>query len=130
MSWRDYQRVLDKDQADIQLVAVDAGSGCVQPSPSAIDDGSYALSRRASLLVREESLSDVNVQSFLWSLFDEDNWSVVERQDFIGISSIELPAIRRELQTLYAKAEADYPPAEETDEIESGDESLDEDSSE
>ena len=130
MSWLDYQQVLDNDQANIQLVAVDAGSGCVQPSPSTIDDGSYALSRRASLLVREESLADISVQSFLWSLFDEDNWAVVEGQDFIGVPIIELPVIRRELQELYAQAEADYPPAEEGGETESEDESVEEESSE
>ena len=57
MDWRDYQRVLENGQANIRLTAVDAGAGCVAPSPATIADGSYALSRPATLLVSQQALA-------------------------------------------------------------------------
>ena len=112
MSWSDYQKALDNDQANIQLVAVDGGSGCVEPNPGAIEDGLYPLSRRASLLVSEASLADINVQSFLWNLFNEDIWTALQRDGFLGVSVLELPIIRRDLLRRYADAESRYSSAE------------------
>ncbi len=106
MDWTDYQRVLDNGQADIQVVEVDAGGGCVAPSSANIDDGSYALSRPASLLIRQESLSDISAQSFLWTLFDGENWPNVEQEGFVGLAALDLPRLRLELQGWFAEAEA------------------------
>ena len=108
MDWTDYQRVLDNNQANIQVVEVDGGGGCVAPSPANIDDGSYALSRPASLLIRQESLSDISAQSFLWTLFDGENWPKVEQEGFVGLAALELPRLRLELQSWFAEAEARF----------------------
>ncbi len=108
MNWTDYQRVLANNQANIHVVEVDAGAGCIAPSPTNIDDGSYALSRPASLLIRQESLSDVSAQSFLWTLFDADIWLSVEQAGFLGRAALELPRLRLELQGWFAEAEALY----------------------
>ncbi len=126
MSWLDYQDVLENNQANIQLVAVDAGDGCIIPAPATLSDHSYALSRSAGLLVREQSMANINVQALLWSLFDEDNWFAVERGGFVGLSEIELPAIRLELQSWFTEAEAKYPPTEEPEEPEPEDDSDEE----
>ena len=114
MNWSDYQRVLDNDQANVHLVAVDAGAGCVTPSPTTIADGSYALSRPATLLIRQESLAGINTQSYLWRLFDADNWPNVEREGFVGLPALELPGLRLELQRWFAEAEAEYPAVDES----------------
>lgn len=107
VNWSDYQRIIDNEQANIQVVAVDdGGAGCVKPSPRTIEDGSYALARPATLLILQESLSDINTQSYLWTLFDADNWLNVERQGFVGLSALELPAVRQELQRWFTEAEA------------------------
>ena len=109
MNWQEYQRVLDNDQADIQLVAVDAGAGCVTPSPTTIEDGSYVLSRPATLLIRHESLGGINAQSYLWTLFSEASRSIFDREGFVGVPALELPVTRREMQSWFAEAEALYP---------------------
>ena len=109
MSWHDYQRVSDSDQANIELVAVDAGAGCVVPSLLTIADGSYALSRPAAMLIRRQSMSAVSTQSYLWRLFDADNWSFVERDGFVGVSALDLATIRLDLLRWFAEAEAMYP---------------------
>ena len=116
MNWSDYQRVLDNSQANIHVVEVDAGAGCVVPSVANIDDGSYALSRPASLLIRQESLSDLNAQSFLWTLFEADNWLSVEGDGFVGLAALELPRLRLELQGWFAEAEAMYLAADDMSE--------------
>lgn len=106
LNWPEYQRVLNNDQANIRLVAVDAGAGCVKPSPTSIEEGSYALSRRAALLIRQESLAEINTQSYLWTLFSDDNLALIEREGFVGLSAPDLPGIRRQLQMSFAEAEA------------------------
>ncbi|MCY3866587.1 MAG: substrate-binding domain-containing protein [Chloroflexi bacterium] len=108
MDWTDYQRVLDNDQANIQAVQVDGGAGCVAPASANIEDGSYALSRPASLLISQKSLSEISAQSFLWTLFDAENWPDVEQEGFIGRAALELPSLRLELQGWFAEAEAIY----------------------
>ncbi len=114
MNWPDYQRVLANDQANVHLVAIDAGAGCVTPSPTAIADGSYALSRPATLLIRQESLAGISTQSYLWRLFDADNWLNVEREGFVGLPALALPGVRLELQRWFAEAEAVYPAVDES----------------
>lgn len=116
MNWHDYQRVLEAGQANIQLVAVDAGGGCVSPSPSTIADGSYALSRGATLLISQQSLAGVNAQAYLWSLFEADNWRQVEADGFVGPTALELPSLRLQLQRSFAEAEALHPAPDEANE--------------
>ena len=121
MSWGDYQRVLDNEQANIQLVSIDGGAGCIRPSKASITSGAYPLSRPASLLVNEMSLADINLQSYLWRLFSEPGWSAMEREGFVGLNFIDLAAARSRLETQFslaeskAAAEASPPPEAETE---------------
>ena len=122
MSWPDYQRVVANEQANIRLVSVNEGAGCVEANAGSIENSSYPLSRRASMLISEESLAKAQVQSFLWSLTDDDNWSLLERNGFVGASTLDLPIIRRNLSTWFAAAEALYQQADGA--AEAGDESA------
>ena len=120
MTWADYEGVLANDQANIRAVAVDGGAGCIAPTSASISDSSYALSRGTSLLVREAALANVNVQSFLWTLYGDDSWPQVTRAGFIGTSALELPVLRRELQMAFHTAEAAYPQPDEAAEANAG----------
>ena len=111
MSWQDYARVLENQQQNIQLVSVDAGSGCVAPTDASIMGGSYALARPAGLLVDGAALANINVQSLLWSLYADDNFSSFERDGFVGLELADLAAQRRELETEFRLAEADSQPS-------------------
>lgn len=118
MTWAQYDELLATEQANVRAVAVDGGAGCVEPTTESIVEGAYALSRETSLLVREAALADVNVQSMLWTLYGDDNWSQVTRQGFIGTSALDLPVVRRELQAAFHTAESAIPqpdPAAESD---------------
>ncbi len=129
MAWPDYQAVLDRQQSNVHLVSVDAGSGCVSPSADTIANGTYRLSRPASLLAKEMALTDINVQSLLWSLFSDDNWQLFEVEEFVGIEEADLPARRRQLETLFRQAESKVAATEESVEQAASDEAR-EDSSE
>ena len=107
MSWQDYASVLENQQRNVQLVGVDAGSGCVAPAEHNIVDGDYALARPASLLVNSASLANINAQSLLWRLYADDNWSNFEREGFVGMALADLARHRRQLETQFRLAEAD-----------------------
>lgn len=106
MTWQDYQAVLQNQQTKVRLVSVDGGAGCVAPSAESISSGAYPLTRPASLLANEAALADITVQSLLWSLFADENWRHIEGEEFVGIARADLPARRRQLQSLFSQAEA------------------------
>jgi phosphate transport system substrate-binding protein len=104
MSWLDYQRVLGNGQERIQLISVDGGNGCVLPSETTIADGTYPLIEKTQLVVSQEALADINVQSYLWSLFSNDNYNQLVGQGLIGADFGRLPDIRRNLQAEFEAA--------------------------
>lgn len=104
MTWADYQRVLANNQQRIQLVGIKNGESCVTPSEATIADGTYLFSRGVQLLVNNASITKVQVQSYLWFLASDDNYSVLEQAGFIGVSYGSLPALRQTLQTAYVNA--------------------------
>lgn len=121
MSWHEYENVLEAQQQNVRLVSVDAGSGCVSPSDDSIVDGSYPISRSASLLLVQASLADVNVQALLWNLYTDENWNNFEREGFVGIELADLSSHRRQLETQFRLAEAAVIDAESAEDSESTD---------
>ncbi len=105
MSWAEYQTVLTNNQANIQLVSVNSGGGCVAPSEATIADQSYPLTRRTSLLVNQRYLTNVAVQSFLWTIAADDNYGLLENSGFIGVDFGSLPGLRQSLQKAFSDAQ-------------------------
>lgn len=112
MAWQDYQEVLENGQENIQLVAVDGSEGCVTPSEETIRDGSYPLTESNYLIVDRDSLLRQEIQSILWYLFSDASFSLIENAQLVGLTFGDLPALRDELQNVYADvtAEAAIPP--------------------
>ena len=106
MSWQDYLRVQANGQQNIQLVAVDNGAGCITPSEQSINDGSYALSQPVSLIINQASLTDINVRSYLWSVFADENATIIDSEALVGLSFATLPSYRATLEQLFARADA------------------------
>ncbi len=104
MSWSQYQNVLENGQEGIQAVAVDAGAGCVTPSLETILDGSYPYIRSAKLIVNQSALSRVEIQSVLWYMFSDENYTLLSNSGLIGVNFGALPTVRDELQGLYSEA--------------------------
>lgn len=105
MTWQDYLQVLDNDQANVQLVAVDGGAGCVTPSLETVSDGSYPLARPALLILNQDSLAKPQVQAFVWYLMSNENFPNLEGSGLLGVRFGELTAIRAGLQQAFGEAE-------------------------
>jgi phosphate transport system substrate-binding protein len=114
MSWLEYQQVLSNNQANIQLVSVDGGNGCVSPTQATIADGSYPLSRPVQLLINQSALARIEVMSFIWYLIADENYVSLEDAGFIGLSFADLANARSSLQTAYNEASAAAREAEAT----------------
>lgn len=106
MSWPEYQQVLGNNQANITLVSVDAGDGCVEPSLATITDGSYALTRPFTLLINQLALTRPEVQGFLWTALSDANYGALQDAGFVGLEFGDLPGARAALQALFAQAAA------------------------
>lgn len=116
MTWGQYQAVLENEQANIQLVAVDYGNGCVAPSTETISDGTYPLTRSAKLIVKKASLTNIAVQSWLWSLFMDANYAQFENAGFYGLDFASLDEIRDSLEQAFAEAAEELAAAQPTSE--------------
>lgn len=103
MRWLDYQRVLANNQANIQLVAVDSGAGCVTPDLNTIRSGQYPLVRPGKLLINQALLTRIEVQSLFWYMFSAENFTSFEQNGFVGTRLTDLEAAR---ETLFAAYEA------------------------
>lgn len=84
----------------VTAVRIDAGSGCVAPSPRTVRDGSYALSRPLYLYV---SLRSWRMNSAVRALvrYFVDNASVLAaREDYIPLTTAERATARRTVDAL------------------------------
>ncbi len=106
MTWADYQAVLENEQGRIQLVAVDAGQGCITPTEETILTGEYPLTRTLRLAISRRALERVEVQSFLWFMFEDDRFGQFENNNFDLLTLRDLANIRDTLQTAYEEAQA------------------------
>ena len=103
-NWQDFQDLTDAAQANVQVLGVDAGSGCVTPSVDAVADGSYALARPLDLIVNRLSMARQEVQALLWYMASDANYSLLADNGVVGLSFSDLPALRDRLQQLFTQA--------------------------
>ncbi|NJL56459.1 hypothetical protein HC928_15740 [bacterium] len=106
LSWQDYQTVLESEQTGYQVVAVDGGDGCVTPTEEHILDATYPLNRQAQLIISQSELVRPEVQSLLWFMFSDANFSTYQLSGFFGINQPDLLRLRADLQALFAEAQA------------------------
>ncbi|MEO0595841.1 MAG: substrate-binding domain-containing protein [Chloroflexota bacterium] len=106
MSWADYQLVVEGGQANTQLVAVDAGSGCVVPSEETITDGTYPLARTLSMLVKDSVLATDVGQGFVWSMYAEAALNQLDSLDYVtGFTDRSIADFRADLLVAFENAE-------------------------
>lgn len=106
MSWADYQTVVENGQANTQLVAIDAGSGCVVPSEETITNGSYPLTRSTSMLVKSTALANEVGQGFVWTIYTDSVINQLEALDFVtGFTDRSLSDFRSDLLVEFDNAE-------------------------
>lgn len=99
MSWQDYQTAVQVEGANLQLVAVDGGNGCVVPSAQTIADMSYPYTINHQLVIPQNALARSEVQGFVWLLFQEGVY-----QQFGFVERDDLADFREVLQTAFTDA--------------------------
>ncbi len=102
MSWLDYQNT--GIQSNPQVVAIDAGNGCVAPSAATIADETYPLTRTFKLIVNRLAMARTEVQSLLWTIASDANFSQLQANGYIGLSFSALPDLRDSLQQMFIAA--------------------------
>jgi len=102
MSWQDYEEALAVENANLQLVAVDGGNGCVVPSSETINDMSYPYTLSHQLFIKQRALARSEVQGIIWFLFQQENYNLFTSAGIIGLSDLE--SVREFLQTAFADA--------------------------
>lgn len=103
-TWAEYQQIVESNQANVQLVGVDAGDGCVTPSEATIADGSYVLTQPLTLLVSQSALGRPEVQSLLWYLADDFNFAQFTAANIVGVSYGSLNNLREALVVAFDAA--------------------------
>lgn len=102
MSWQDYQDALAVENANLQLIAVDNGAGCVVPSAETINDMSYPYTLSHQLVIKQRALARSEVQGVIWYLFQQENYNRLTSAGIIGIS--DLDELHETLQAAFAEA--------------------------
>jgi phosphate transport system substrate-binding protein len=90
----------EADAHRLRAVAVDAGNGCVTPTPETIANGSYApLSRPLYLYVNRDRLERPEVREFLRFALNEAE-DVVRTVGYVPLSEADYAANQAHVQTL------------------------------
>jgi hypothetical protein len=105
MDWSDYLRVADSGQQGIQLVSVDGGAGCVEPSDDSFQAGDYPLMEQLTLLANPVSLGQPGTQAALWYLFSDRNFNLLSGANLFGLPFADLAPLRYGLQDAFTAAE-------------------------
>ena len=111
--WTDLQ----KSTAEVKLLGVDAGAGCVVPSAETLAEGGYALSFPVQVHVSRAAFANPLVRAYLWHFFAQSTLDTLAGYPFAGF---DLDAYQRdtreEVYGLLAayEAQAAEAPAEET----------------
>jgi phosphate transport system substrate-binding protein len=89
------------------LLAVDAGDGCIQPSPATVRDGSYKpLSRPLFIYVRLDSLARPDVAKFV-EFYLANAGAVATEVGYVAVSDEVAAANKETLKAALASQEKD-----------------------
>ena len=88
----------DKNKDKLNIVKVDGGDGCVEPSLETIASGEYKpLSRPLFMYPSEESVKKPEVKGYL-SFLLENNKEIVEAADYIALPEDQLEKSKQDLE--------------------------------
>lgn len=104
LTWDEYQAVIDAGQENIQLVSINAGGECIEPTLETINSGDYPLARQINLIVNQLALGRQEVQSLVWYMFTDQNYPQFAMSGLVPVPFPTLPDVRAELETTFATA--------------------------
>jgi phosphate transport system substrate-binding protein len=90
--WSDFQG----STADVKLLQVDGGSGCVAPSPETFQDGTYPLSFPVSYYFSQKAFANPLARAFLWGFFSQTSLNTIAKHPFSGLNMEALQTSQRD----------------------------------
>jgi phosphate transport system substrate-binding protein len=88
-----------ENEDQLKALQIDSGNGCVGPSPTTAQDGSYFLSRPLFVYPSDKALQNQTVDEFLKFYLDNIN-SVAEQVGFIPMTDQQLQESQGKLESL------------------------------
>jgi len=109
--WSDKQR----SQADVRLLALDAGSGCIAPTAATLSDGTYPLSFELRFVFSGASFAQPLVRAFLWQFYSDSTLSALAKLPLEGLDVAAMGTAQRdEVYAMLAALDTPAPAASET----------------
>lgn len=141
MTWDDFQS--SERQDDLVTLAVDAGNGCISPTETTFEDGTYPFSAFLTVTFARGAMGNGVVGAFMWNILTEENLETIEDLGLVNLNVADLRQRRDDVFALIEEAQvealtAPEPVEEETTEDDtatedseepSDDEALDDDAS-
>jgi phosphate transport system substrate-binding protein len=92
-----------ENQDKVKALEIDGGNGCVAPSPTSAQDGSYYLSRPLFVYPSDKALQNEAVDEFLKFYLDNIN-AVAAQVGFIPMTDAQLAKSQQQLESLTSGA--------------------------
>jgi phosphate transport system substrate-binding protein len=83
-------------KADVKLLQVDGGSGCVAPSPETFQDGTYPLSFPVSYYFSQKAFANPLARALLWHFFSQTSLDTIAKHPFAGLDMAVLQGSQRD----------------------------------
>jgi phosphate transport system substrate-binding protein len=93
LSYADYQAALAQD-IGIKAVAIDAGSGCAEPTEENIKAGKYAISEALYVYLNVSSFARPEVRAYVWYLLSDDALASINKAGLVGVDAPGFVAAR------------------------------------
>jgi len=88
-----------ENEDKVKALEIDGGNGCVAPSPTTAQDGSYYLSRPLYVYPSDKALQNESVDAFLRFYLDNIN-AVAEQVGFIPMTDAQLAKSKQQLDSV------------------------------
>jgi phosphate transport system substrate-binding protein len=89
----------EENQDKLNAVEIDGGDGCVAPSVTAAQDGTYKpLSRPLFIYVKKDALTRPEVAAFMQYILDNET-SIAEASQFVPLTDEQLTKAKSDLET-------------------------------
>jgi phosphate transport system substrate-binding protein len=92
-----------ENEDKVKALEIDSGNGCVAPSPTTAQDGSYYLSRPLFVYPSDKALANPTVDAFLTFYLDNIN-AIAEQIGFIPMTDEQLAKSKSQLESLTSGA--------------------------
>ncbi len=90
MTYTEFQQVKSK----VHTVAVNAGSGCVEPTDANLKNGTYPLSQSLYAVLNMTTFARPEIRAFIWYFLSDDAVAILAKQGLVGTDTAGFVAAR------------------------------------